>query len=1085
MQFLRMPLLLALQLFIAVVTPSAQAEADPFPMNLHFERFSAEQGFAVGSVEVIFQDSRGYMWFGGPDGLTQYDGYNFITYRNKPNDQLSLSSNSVWDVFEDHQGVLWITTDGGLNRFDRNKGNFTHFKYDKNNPQGICADVTRNMIEDPQGNLWIATYSGLARFDAQRQSFSCYSRNSNDKNALQTNEISRLFMDRSGKLWLGTEAGKLYWMDLNTQEIQLFSSYPTNPAIVSIFQDRDGLLWVGTEGNGLTRINTTSREMKHFAYTLNNPNGISHPTIKDIAEDERGNLWLATESGLDLLNRQTFEFAHYVHNPAQKGSLASSTVRSLFVDANHDLWVGNFPTGLNYLDTSNLAFKTYHHDVNDPNSLPRDSVLAIKEDSKRNLWLGTDGGGLTYFNRQTQQFTNYLPNPTNPESISAPAVLSIEEDMDGTLWLGTWEGGLNHFDPNTGKVFKIYRTNLKDPGSIGGDSVWSIFRDSKNNLWMSTIGGGLNRFDRTTDKFIHYREQQDGSTATVFWSVYEDHLGQIWAASDGLAKYNPEKDNFFFFKSDSKNVDTISSNSVLGMAEDAQKHLWIATRGGGLNMLDRTSGKFTHITEKDGLHSDIVMSIKPDSDGNLWLGSTAGLVRFNPADSQFIYYNEKNGLQGDNFNIGTSIKTKAGEMVVGGTNGFTIFDPATLKTNTYLPRVAIVDFQIFNKSVIVGEPDSPLTKHISQTDSITLNYDQSVFSFSFTAMSYRNSGENKFAYILEGFEEKWNYVNSKRRNATYTNLNPGTYTFRVKAANNQGLWNDAGQSITLHILPPPWKTWWAYACYILLAIGLLKWFIYVQRKQVIFLGEKVRERTAELEQKNQQLEDAYAQLEAISLSDPLTGLSNRRYLQKLIPMDIVKVQRAYIAINNGKPERKHSLDLTFVLLDIDFFKPVNDIYGHSAGDQLLIQISQLLTKICRESDCVVRWGGEEFLIVSRYTCRDEAPLMAERIRKSIEQHPFVLGDGTVLHKTCSIGFACFPFLRDHTDALSWEQVIDIADHALYAAKKSGRNRCVGLATTAATPSEHLYEKLSQNLKGMLEEGELLVISKSDDELVWD
>lgn len=1085
MRLLPTPLLLALQLLIAAVMLCARAEANSAPRNLHFERFSTEQGFSVGSVEVIFQDSQGYMWFGGPDGLTQYDGYNFTTYRNKPNDQLSLSSNSVWDIFEDRQGVLWITTDLGLNRFDRNKASFAHFKNDPNDPKSLCGDITRNMEEDAQGNLWIATYNGLAQFDAQRQVFTCYSKDTSKKNTLQSNEISRIFMDHSGKLWFGTESGKLYSMDSATHQIEMFSAYPSNPAIASIFQDRDGFLWVGTSGNGLSRVDTTSGAIKHFAYTLNNPNGISHPTVKDIAEDEQGNLWLATEFGLDLLNRETLEFAHYVHDPAQKGSLASSTVRSLFVDVNKDLWVGNFPTGLNYLDTSNLAFKTYHHDTKDPNTFPRKSVLSIKEDSKGNLWLGTDGGGLSYFNRTTNQFTNYLPDPSNPEAISAPAVLSIEEDTDGTLWLGTWDGGLNHFDPKTGKVLKIYRFNPQQPGSLGSDKAWSVFRDSKNNLWVSTIGGGLNRFDRSTETFIQYREQQDGKSATVFWSVYEDHLGQIWTASDGLAKYNPEKDNFFFYKSDPNNTDTISSNSALDIAEDKQQRLWIATRGGGLNMFEPTSGKFTHITEKDGLHSDIIMSIEPDSEGNLWLGSTAGLIRFNPTKSQFLYYNEKNGLQGDHFNIGTSIKTKAGEMVVGGTNGFTIFDPTKLQINTYIPRVAIVDFQIFNKPVIVGEPDSPLTKHISQTDEITLNYDQSVFSFSFSAMSYRNSTENKFAYILEGFEEKWNYVNSNRRNATYTNLNPGTYTFRVKASNNQGLWNDVGRSITLHILPPPWKTWWAYAIYFLLLVGLLRWFVYVQRKQVIFLGDKVRERTAELEQKHQQLEDAYAQLEAISLSDPLTGLSNRRYLQKLIPMDIVKVQRAYTAINDGKPERKPSLDLTFVLLDIDFFKPVNDVHGHLAGDQLLIQISQLLTKICRESDCVVRWGGEEFLIVSRYTCRDEAPLMAERIRNSIAKHEFVLGDGTALHKTCSIGFACFPFLLNHTAALSWEQVIDIADHALYAAKKSGRNRCVGLATTATTPSEHLYEKLSQDLKGMIEQGELLVISEAVDDLIWD
>jgi diguanylate cyclase (GGDEF)-like protein len=423
-------------------------------------------------------------------------------------------------------------------------------------------------------------------------------------------------------------------------------------------------------------------------------------------------------------------------------------------------------------------------------------------------------------------------------------------------------------------------------------------------------------------------------------------------------------------------------------------------------------------------------------------------------------------------------------MMFGGTNGFTIFDPAKIQSNNFVPPVAIVGFQIFNKPVIVGAQGSPLTKSISQTDSITLNYHQTVFSFSFVAMSYRNTAKNKFAYMMEGLEKDWNYVGHDRRNATYTNLNPGTYTFKVKASNNEGVWNEVGRSIKIRVLPPPWKTWWAYTLYALLVIGLLKWFVSSQRRLVVLLEGKVNERTSELRSKHFELEQAYAQLEAISLADPLTGLNNRRYLQKMIPTDIVKVQREY-ANNTAKQERKSSLDFIFLLLDIDFFKQVNDTYGHTAGDQLLIQISKLLTRICRESDCLVRWGGEEFLIVNRFVCRDEALLMAERIRESVAQHKFILADGTVLQKTCSIGFACYPFVKDMPAALSWEQVIDIADRALYAAKRSGRNRSVGLAASDAGPAYHLYEKLGLNLKAMIDNQGITVISSSNETLKWD
>ncbi|HEY8942560.1 MAG TPA: GGDEF domain-containing protein, partial [Cellvibrio sp.] len=320
----------------------------------------------------------------------------------------------------------------------------------------------------------------------------------------------------------------------------------------------------------------------------------------------------------------------------------------------------------------------------------------------------------------------------------------------------------------------------------------------------------------------------------------------------------------------------------------------------------------------------------------------------------------------------------------------------------------------------------------------------------------------------------------------------GTYQFRVRASNNDGIWNEQGHSVQLIVLPPPWKTWWAYSIYAAIALGLLLLFVRNQHRKVLVaqkisreLEVKVTERTAELQNKNAELENAYAQLEAISLSDPLTGLSNRRYLQKLMPMDTAKVQREYNVAFSKEPRKKPSPDLTFYILDVDHFKSVNDVHGHNAGDQLLIQLSDLLTHACRESDCVVRWGGEEFLIVSRFADREDAPLMAERIRKAIANHVFKLPDGSDLKKTCSIGFACFPFVREAPTALTWEQVIDVADHALYAAKKSGRNRSVGLAASGTTNPEMLYQRIGSDIETLLEQHELSVIAEAADQLVWE
>jgi diguanylate cyclase (GGDEF)-like protein len=513
----------------------------------------------------------------------------------------------------------------------------------------------------------------------------------------------------------------------------------------------------------------------------------------------------------------------------------------------------------------------------------------------------------------------------------------------------------------------------------------------------------------------------------------------------------------------------------------------------GLHLYHPETDDFNHYDTSNGFADQGIRAIIEDHFGNLWLGTNNGIVRFNPDTLAVKNYTRFNGELIGGIATGAALATRSGAMAFGSRNGLYFFDVDRLENhrNDVTPAIAITDFRLFTQKVAINGPDKLLTRSINQTKSVTLDYTQSMISFSFAALNYRDPEKNAYAYMLEGFDDQWREVGNQRT-ALYTNLPAGKYQFRVKASNNDGIWNEQGHSIQLIVLPPPWKTWWAYSIYTATIIGLLLLFMRNQNQKVVAarninreLEQKVAERTAELQNKNGELENAYAQLEAISLSDPLTGLNNRRYLQKLIPMDIAKVQREHIPPVPNRPQRKSSRDLTFFILDVDFFKSVNDQYGHSAGDQLLIQLSELLTKICRESDCVVRWGGEEFLIVSRFADRDEAPLMAERIRKNIEQHNFILPDSGILKKTCSMGFASFPFIQSQPMALSWEQVIDIADHALYAAKKSGRNRSVGLVANYNTTVDALHQRIASDVKAMIGNNELGVIADEADQLIWD
>jgi len=1100
-------ILLFLSCFFSVSTHATQivntelsANTD-YPKRISFRNILANVDIAIGEVETIAQDHEGFIWLGGRNALLRYDGYEFLNIlaANPSDITKTIPLTQILELFEDSRHNLWAATRSGLYKYDRDREIFLR----QIDVEGVLKtdEAVYALAESPNGELLLGSSSGLYVLNTSTMSLERISHNPDDPESLPGNNVNDILVDK-GRVWLALDEG-LVAIDWDTRKQTFIVPDPTNPKsrssnrIQGLARDHKGNIWLGSD-NGVFRYDPQTGAIKHYQNDPKDPTSLPDNISRQIYVDRRGWVWAGSDGGgIALFDEANNRFTRFFHRDGNAGDLSSNTIRSIFEDKIGDMWIGTYPSGVSVYDRSTNAIDVYRKSSDLDTGLLSDNIEAVEEDKDGNLWIGA--GGVTFYDRKKETFKHYSPLASHGSRAPTTSFINGVIDSDGEIRFGSWAHSVlfynaqkDRFDESPVDLTLTQRGEKSSP-LLNDQMIWNVYEDKKKNLWISTHFNGLTKFDKKTGLYTFYPHNKDDPTTVscpLVWTTFEDSKGRFWVGTAyGLNLMDREKGTFKRYIAN-QNDNGLINGSVLTIWEDDKGRLWIGTDG-GLHLYHPETDTFSVFGTKDGFVDQGIRAIVNDTDGNLWLGTNNGIVMFNPDTKAVRNYIRYNGDLIGGVSTGSALVSKRGEVIIGTRNGLYIIDPKKTLINKEAPPVVLTDFRIFTQKVPVGGPDKILSKGINQTHQVTLDHTKSMIGFSFAALNYRDPEKNQFAYKLEGFDDDWREVGNQR-SALYTNLPAGTYRFKVKASNNDGIWNSTGHSITLIILPPPWRAWWAYCIYALIGLSVLLLFVYSQQKKVIDerktnrqLEMKVAERTAELLNKNEELERAYAQLEDISLSDPLTGLSNRRYLQKLMPMDIAEVQREYENKRANRPAKKTSLGLTFFILDVDFFKSVNDLHGHRAGDNLLIQLSDLLIRICRESDCVIRWGGEEFIIVSRFANHDEAPLMAERIRKAIESHPFKLIDETVLHKTCSIGFASFPFLPDHPMELSWEQVIDVADHALYAAKKSGRNRSVGLAANAATAEEMLHRRLVSNLKELVENNEVNVISEKPDDLIWD
>lgn len=1088
---------------------TAAITAAEYPKTIYFRNIMQEENIALGEVEAILQDHEGFMWLGGRNALLRYDGYDFLGIRYAP-DLSDLTETQalthVLELLEDSRGDLWAGTRSGLYRYDRNR----ELMLPVTNEQGMLMfrETINALAESPDGKLLVGSDQGLAVYDLTTRVATLLSHQPDDTKSLPSNIVKEIYVDQD-IVWLGLDNGllRIVW---SGHEMTLFTLEPDNlgstkNAIRTIAVDHKGYVWGGND-HGIYRLDPGTGTIRTYRHDPTNPYSLSDSLTWQIFVDKQGWVWTGSDGGgINLYDENHDRFLRFQNEPGRNGTISSNTIRRIYEDDIGDIWIGTYPSGVNVYDRSTSAIQVLQAHVDPGKGLLGNNVEAVEEDADGNLWIGANG--VTRYNPQDGSLTHYRHTSGSDSRTGSTSLLNGVVSSDGELRFGSWGHGILRYNPQEDRFEELpVDTTLGSSGEKTGNKlndlmVWSVYQDRQQNLWISTHYSGLTKFDSRTGSYTYYRHDKNDPTtvsSAVVWTTFEDSQGRFWVGTaNGLNLMDREQGTFKHYFPQYDNPRSLANPSILAIYEDRRGRLWFGTDA-GLHLYHQESDDFTVYNIKNGFVDHGIRAIIEDTSGNLWLGTNNGVVMFNPDDGLVRNYTRFNGGLIGGVATGAAVATRKGEMVFGTRSGLYIFNANRLLTNEKSPPIVLTDFRIFTRSVPVGGPGSILTKVINQTEQITLDHTKIMISFGFAALNFRDSGKNQYKYKLEGFDDKWREVGTSR-SALYTNLPAGKYTFRVQGSNNDGVWNSDGRSLLLTILPPPWKTWWAYCIYAGSALGLLLYFAHTQHKKVLderktsrSLEIKVAERTAELhrkaielQQKNVELEHAYAQLEAISLSDPLTGLSNRRYLQKLMPADIAKVQREYDPNYPHRTPKKISLDLTFFLLDIDYFKSVNDIHGHAAGDSLLVQMAELLTRVCRESDCVVRWGGEEFLIVSRFTDRDDAPAMAERIRKTVEQNQFVLPDGGGISRTCSIGFACLPFLQKHPLAISWEEVINIADHALYAAKRSGRNRSVGLASNAATRPDTLHQGIAGGVKILIENAELAIIGENTTDLIWD
>jgi signal transduction histidine kinase/ligand-binding sensor domain-containing protein/AraC-like DNA-binding protein/FixJ family two-component response regulator len=789
--------------------------------DLKFKHFTSSDGLSQRSVMAILQDQKGYLWFGTRDGLNKFDGQNFTVYRHFTEDSTSLSHNSLHSIYEDSFGNLWIGTQNGLNKFNPAKENFTQYKNSKS-----AKSIANNIIwgiTQLDNSLFVATNNGVSEINIKTDEIISYKNDSKTPNSLSNNSTRSFLKSNNGNLWIANITNiDIYNPTKNTFKRIEYPKKEGDKAFINdrptLYQDIQNTIWLGYH-NGLAKYDPILQIFTD--YTFNTKKTITS-AVRTICEDLSGNLWIGSYSGLYILDSEKKYLKHITQDENRANSLSQNSIYKIIRDSRGDMWLGTWAAGINYFNGDNQSFKEISFGKSDT-SLNYKVVSGITEDEDGNLWIGTEGGGLNFLNRKTNTFEYFKNNPEQENCLTANNVKAVIKDKNDNIWVGIHDGGVNFLNPKK-KPFQFQKIDFPKSSeySLEGLKVLSLLEDKNGNIWIGTLTGGLILYDIKTSTLV----KLDEDIRTVMCILESRNPNILLIGGDNglesihINTYKKTKINITDKRS--KTQESLYVNSIF---KDNFDNYWLGTEGQGAYMYNPKRKETKHFGMDEGLPSDIVYGILSDNNGNLWMSSNYGISRLNIQSNKIKNYTYSDGLQGNEFNYGSFFKTQKGELFFGGTNGLTYFNPSNIQENTFLPKVDIYNLEVNNA------PFLRITDAISE---VKLKHNQNDFSIEFAALSFMQSEKNQFAYILEGYDEDWHYVKNQRK-VIYTNLDFGEYTFKVKAANNDGLWNTNGDTLKIEVSAPIWQTWWAYLLY---SLGFVFLVFYIRKLLLLRVKDK-------------------------------------------------------------------------------------------------------------------------------------------------------------------------------------------------------------------------------------------------------
>ncbi|MGD1892945.1 MAG: two-component regulator propeller domain-containing protein [Cyclobacteriaceae bacterium] len=842
-------------LFLSVEQGVAQTQVS-------FQRYDVLEGLSHNTVRESMQDSTGFVWIATDDGLNKFDGYTFKKYFHVPHNDSIATNHPIQVLEEGPDQNIWIGTwGGGIYIYDYQHDRFQSI-VETRDTSLLDFSFVYDLHYDRQGRMWAGTVGGLARVDTEDYSFTYYRHNPADSTSLSNNRAIAISEDQEGSLWIGTLGGGLNYFNPDNGTFKHFRHRPGDPAslsqddVYSVLCDAQQRVWVGTWDGGLNLMEDPNQGFVHFRHQSNDSTSLANNQVWAIAEDQRGNIWIGTDNGLCLFREAVRAFTTYQNDPFDKKSLSSNSIKSLYVDNQNRLWVGTYDGGVNLYDSRPNRIQHYYQRQNQP-SISSNNVTAILELDQKQILVGTDGGGLNLLNRHSGEITQFVHDPNNPKSIGGNKVKAMLLDRQQRVWIGFWNGGMDCFDPDAQTFTHYQKKEDEENNWLASNNVTCLAEDQDGLIWLGTFGGGLQSLDPANNHFTTYTQNPDDDESLSdknVWSVLVDQQNHIWAGtSNGRVDILDRQQNRFIRILPRPNDNR--GHTVLTLFEDREGKVWAGLEGGGLRLLDQKENNYKQYTTDEGLPSNTINAIEEGSDGNLWVSTNLGLVRFNPVSEKYDQFTMSDGLQGLHFNRQASAQSSSGEFFFGGTGGFNIFHPDSIYDIPINSHIIFTDFEIFNQRVSVGANDSPLDVNINYQESITLSYEQSVFTLSYASINFTNPEQVRYQYRLLGFiDDTWQDAGTDRK-VTYTNLNPGQYVLEV--AGHVGDEITPVRQLAITVTPPWWRTWWFYITAMLFFIALT-YAIYRLRTQRIIRNNRrlealVAKRTSKLRQVNEEL----------------------------------------------------------------------------------------------------------------------------------------------------------------------------------------------------------------------------------------